>query len=1123
MIRHILDDVLWNMLICLPVKQVAQMSFQSVVHIWNPSLSALAPLPDIVSTLDDDNDHMQFWFGYDLINDDYKVVKVMFRLGGSRLDEIQGSIKVEVKIWGNWCILVISLLLIMDSSNPLYVHPSDGPGSLPIQEKLVGAQNYRSWRRSMEIGLSTKRQLGFVKGTIPKPVVMTVTPENTVSRAANTVKIEMWETCNNLVLSWIMSYVCESIAKISQQGSYVSEYYTKMKCVWQELDSMTTLLRLSTITPEISTFLSAVEKQKEEQSVENARAAIQQEESQKDVFNNGLPVKQNQSTAASVKSGSNSFTFTSEQFENLMRNVLKDMKPRATSGDCTDEELEFVAGMICLNAATNNALLYWILDTGATYHMTPFCRDMINDKILEILPKITLPNRDSSDITHIGQVRLKNGILLKDVLCVPTFKFSLLSVPKLTKDNKCMAIFSPNFCVIQDLRTRKVQGLGRKIRGPYHLLNVPIHQVDAKLKIEVEKSVNGSLFSCSAVIKVFLKFVELQFDTKVKCIRSDNALGFVKGPCAVYFANQGIEHQSTCVDRPQQNGRVERKDRHILEVARALRIPSSVVNNKTPYKKLLNKVPDYSNLRVFGCFVVASNPLRVVDKFSPKEETVVLNTPEVPNTTSSTSNTPEVSSSTIPTSSTTANTKPQVRKSTRSSKPPNWTKDFVVPSLKPAANQVTAPILSSRFFCFLSTLVTQQDPKGIKEAIRDPGWCDAMNAELRALEENGTWEPKESKACNTRLGDYSNGCFNDFLHGDLFEDVYMLLPMGYIRKGENIQDAKFSTSKVCKLKKSLYGLKQAPRQWFAKLSSALLSFGYQQSKADYSLFTKKNAEGFTAILVYVNDLIITGNDTSQIELLKIQLRSQFHMKDLGDLHYYLGLEVAKADSGLFVSQKKYTLEMLHEAGVVNSRPYKLPMDPNLKLQADMGTPLQDLEILSQFMQNPTSVHMEAVKHLLRYLLNSPSQGILLAHHSKVQLTAYCDSDWGSCPMTRRSSAEAEYRSMAITCCEITWLISLLKDLGLKDLHPVTLHCNNQAAIHIAANLVFHARTKHIEVDCHYVRDQVKDGKVKPTYLHTSKQLANVFTKILTSEQHNSLLNKLGVYTAQLEGEYKEKG
>ncbi|GJX92465.1 cysteine-rich receptor-like protein kinase 8 [Tanacetum coccineum] len=169
--------------------------------------------------------------------------------------------------------------------------------------------------------------------------------------------------------------------------------------------------------------------------------------------------------------------------------------------------------------------------------------------------------------------------------------------------------------------------------------------------------------------------------------------------------------------------------------------------------------------------------------------------------------------------------------------------------------------------------------------------------------------------------------------------------------------------------------------------------------------------------------------------------------------------------------------------------------------------------------------------------------------SSVHLTAYCDSDWASCPMTRRSttcycillgnspiywkyekqgvvsrsSAEAEYRAMALTCYEVTWLVSLLKDLGIKDLGPVDLNCNNQAAIYIAANPMFHARTKHIEVDCHYVRDQVKAGTVKPFYVSSKAQVADMFTKVLSVDQHQQLLTKLEVSDSshsQLTREYR---
>nr|GEU57310.1 retrovirus-related Pol polyprotein from transposon TNT 1-94 [Tanacetum cinerariifolium] len=817
--------------------------------------------------------------------------------------------------------------------------------------------------------------------------------------------------------------------------------------------------------------------------MENACAVIQQEESHKDVFNSGLPVIE--STALLSKSvgkdkcsicGFNGILLISvgkkwailfgiistrimvgqinqERFENLMRNVLKGMKPGASGGDCTYDELEFVAGMVCLNAATINAVFYWILDTGATDHMTPYYRDMINAKILEILPKITLPNGDSSEITQFGQVRLEN----------------------------------------------KEGSVGRKIRGLYHLLNVPTDQVDAKLIMEVENST--SLFSCSAGV-------------------------YNKTMCPNLYSLW--HHRATWTYLM-----VHKSD--ALEIIKAFL--------KFVELHFSTKVPDNSHLRVFGCFAVATNPSRVIDKFSPRgvpcvfigypthqkgyklynllthasfsantqngptaqEETVVLNTTE--ESVSVVSNTPEVSSSNVPTTSTTTNTEAPVRKSSRSSKPPSWTKDFVVPTLKPSANQLTTPTLSSQFFfCFLSTLVNQQDPKGFEEAVKDPGWCDVMNAELRALEENETWELADLPPNKKAIGNHwiyktklkSDGSVerkksklvvqgNRQMKGVDYDETFapvakMMTVMSLLAvaamqgwditqmDGENVQDSKLSTSKVCKLKKSLCGLKQAPRQWFAKLCNALLSFGYKQSKAYYSLFTKTNVE------------------------------------DLGALHYFLGLEVTKADFGLFVSQKKYTLEMLQDADVLNSRPYKLPMDPNLKLQAD----------------NPTSVHMQAVKHLMRYLFNSPGQGILLAHHSKVQLTAYCDSDWGSFPMTRRSTTGY---CILLGDSPISWK-SKKQDLGLKDLHPVTLHCDNQEAIHIAVNPVFHARTKHIEVDCHYVRDQVKDGQVKPVYLHTSQQLANVFTKVLTTEQHLYLLNKLGVSTldtTQLKGEYKDKG
>jgi len=162
---------------------------------------------------------------------------------------------------------------------------------------------------------------------------------------------------------------------------------------------------------------------------------------------------------------------------------------------------------------------------------------------------------------------------------------------------------------------------------------------------------------------------------------------------------------------------------------------------------------------------------------------------------------------------------------------------------------------------------------------------------------------------------------NAFLHGDLDEEVYMIPPPGLKTEKPN---------QVCRLTKSLYGLKQASRQWFAKLSSFLINVGFTQSKSNYSLFTRKITNNFTTILVYVDDIILAGDCLSEINRIKEVLNCSFKIKDLGELKYFLGFEVARSNKGIHLCQRKYNLDILTEIGMLGSKPCTTPLISNNK-------------------------------------------------------------------------------------------------------------------------------------------------------------------------------------------------
>ena len=361
------------------------------------------------------------------------------------------------------------------------------------------------------------------------------------------------------------------------------------------------------------------------------------------------------------------------------------------------------------------------------------------------------------------------------------------------------------------------------------------------------------------------------------------------------------------------------------------------------------------------------------------------------------------------------------------------------------------------------------------------------------------------------------------------------------------------------MNKSIYGLKQASRQWFTKFSTALVNFGFHQSKNDYSLFLKGSGDQFVIVLVYVDDIILAGPNVEVLNEFKLKLQSTFKLKDLGNLKYFLGLEIARSSTGISLNQRKYILSLLEDTGFLGSKPSLFPMDPNSKLSIEDGTPLADVTLyrrligrlsyltitrldiaftvnkLSQFVSQPKDTHLHAVHTLLRYLKGSPGKGLFFPSTSNLLLTAYSDADWGTCVDSRKSTsgycmylgdaliswkskkqntvarsfAEAEYRAMASAVSEVIWLKNLLLDFQLA-VPSVKLLCDSQAAMHIASNPIFHERTKHIDIDCHFVRQHVQSGMLKLIHVKSAHQLANILTKSLPSPQFHALIAKLGL-------------
>ena len=404
-----------------------------------------------------------------------------------------------------------------------------------------------------------------------------------------------------------------------------------------------------------------------------------------------------------------------------------------------------------------------------------------------------------------------------------------------------------------------------------------------------------------------------------------------------------------------------------------------------------------------------------------------------------------------------------------------------------------------------------------------------------------------------------------FLHGNLSEEIYICQPEGYEEKGkENL---------VCKLNKSLYGLKQSPRQWYLRFDKVMKDFGYTRSQYDHCVYHKQTREGtYVYLLIYVDDMLIASSDQTEISKLKTQMQNEFEMKDLGEAKKILGMEITRdRKKGLVcLSQKQYVERLLHKFGIRDeTKPVSTPLASHFKMSTQLcpksdeeRTKMKDIPysslvgglmyaivctrpdiahavgLVSRFMHNPGKMHWEAARWILRYLHGTRSTGICFERNDKgieKFSIGYVDSDFASdldkrrsttgyvftmangpiCwrsilqPTVALSTTEAEYMAMAEAIKEAIWTLGLIADLGVKQ-RKIDVHCDSQSAIYLAKYQVHHARTKHIDVRYHFVREIIAEGEILVKKIASADNPADMLTKVVGASKFSHCLDLVHV-------------
>ncbi|GKB05141.1 putative ribonuclease H-like domain-containing protein [Tanacetum coccineum] len=512
------------------------------------------------------------------------------------------------------------------------------------------------------------------------------------------------------------------------------------------------------------------------------------------------------------------------------------------------------------------------------------------------------------------------------------------------------------------------------------------------------------------------------------------------------------------------------------------------------------------------------------------------------------------------------------------------------------------------FACFLS----QHEPKKISEALEDESWVDAMQEELLQFEIQKVWIlvdlPYGKKAIGTKwvyrnkkdergvvvrnkarlvaqghrqeegidydevfapvarleairiflafasyMGFivYQMDVKSAFLYGKIDEEVYVSQPPGFL-------DPKYP-EKVYKVVKALYGLHQAPRAWYATLSTFLLKNGYRRGTIDKTLFLKKDKHDIILVQVYVDDIIFGSTKKSWCDEFEALMKSRFQMSSMGELTFFLGLQVKQKPNGIFISQDKYVAEILKKFDFASVKTASTPIETQKPLVKDEEASDVDVHLYrsmigslmyvtasrpdimfvvcacSRFQVTPKTSHLSAVKRIFRYLKGKPKLGLWYPRESSFDLESYSDSDYAGANLDRKSTTggcqflgrrlitwqckkqtivatsttEAEYVAAASCCGQVLWIQNQMLDYGFNFMNT-KIYIDNESTICIVKNPVYHSKTKHIAIRHHFIRDAYEKKLIQVLKIHTNDNVADLLTKAFDVSRFQFLVVSIGM-------------